>query len=276
MVQATDFERHRLWRENALDSEHRSPKHVGVVWINEGRGWRAKIGELDGRPVCVAWSFGVVDGAVLCFYEATSEVVDYRMVREWADSIVTNHTNANNFNTPRFPGWSPNVDKHEAAHASLMDRVREEDRRRAELLAIRRAGMVRDPEVLAKIAAGIPRISDEELAKRLAMVSPISTRSRYILNAKPRGEFTWSPELGELATGLVPAKTVRTLHTYNSPMVFRPTIAEVLAQAPEDLENYVAFSIEGPEDVTEMNLYPEAFSRSYHVATVTYWRLGSD
>ena len=46
----------------------------------------------------------------------------------------------------------------------------------------------------------------------------------------------------------------------------------MLAQAPDDLHEYVAFSIEGPETADDINRFPKCRDAGYHVAEVTYYR----
>lgn len=60
---------------------------------------------------------------------------------------------------------------------------------------------------------------------------------------------------------------IRTLHTYGSPCFFKPSVAEVLAQIPDDmLEGVVAFETRGPSDVADMNRESEALNAGFHVA----------
>jgi hypothetical protein len=82
----------------------------------------------------------------------------------------------------------------------------------------------------------------------------------------------WSEDVGEPAEGLVAAKTVITLHTFGYQGIFKPSIAEVLAQAPDDLHEYIAFSIAGPDDVDDLNRDRAALDAGFRVATVTYYR----
>lgn len=81
VVEATDFELFTLWREwnKAIPIEQDC---VGFV---------ETVGKVAGRPVCVTlfryrfWDKWVV------FWEATSQLVDHKMVREWIEKEVLIH-----------------------------------------------------------------------------------------------------------------------------------------------------------------------------------------
>jgi hypothetical protein len=51
-------------------------------------GYGKQIGQLDGRPVFISLSFTSFDGHVVCFYEATSVVVDWAMIDDWIEQNV--------------------------------------------------------------------------------------------------------------------------------------------------------------------------------------------
>lgn len=279
MVAASHDEQFMLWQLYASDSRDRTRDFPGLSWRQDSMGRSTTIGVLDGRPIHVAWYFVVVEGAVLCFYEATSTVVDHDQVRAWSNAICPTHVNAANFhNRPRFDNMSPNVALYDAAGGNIRAERWARYESKAASDAERLAGMVRDPAVIAMIEAGIPEISDSLLADRATMVEPLVDRDGQLWHILPIGElrsvsFTWSEDWTRtMDSDLVPAKQVRTLHTFGYYGFFKPSIAEVLAQAPDDLHEYAAYSIEGPKDAVELRLYPEAIDAGYHVATVTYYR----
>lgn len=142
----------------------------------------------------------------------------------------------------------------------------------------------------------ILNIADGQLAERAAVVQPLVRRYRYeTVNettfrevdcglwyvetpSNLRSEFAWSPKwLRHVADGeLVPVKKVRTLHTYEHPSMFKPSIAEVLAQAPDDLHKYVAFSVAGPETADDLNRERDALNAGFHVAVTTYYKRATE
>ena len=83
------------------------------------------------------------------------------------------------------------------------------------------------------------RISDERLAelqRRIRPVVGVDENLHYIQDVDPREiAFTWSPRATKRARGLVKLTTIETIHGYGAPVYFKPSIAEVLAQIPQEL-----------------------------------------
>ena len=136
----------------------------------------------------------------------------------------------------------------------------------------------------------IPEISDERLETLAARIKPVirfqaTTAGRFeSIDRNPEGKpfyiepvdfrrtaFTWDPKPTVEAEDIVPYKTIETFHTYGAPVFFKPSIAEVLAQIPEeDLERAVAFET-GHHDMSAEH----CLSDGYHwAATVLYERSG--
>lgn len=77
-----------------------------VEWEQVCSGFMLQIGEIDKRPVSVSFSFAIINGKKICFYECTSQVADHKMIEDWLMSKFQlthdnytrrNHTNAGNF-----------------------------------------------------------------------------------------------------------------------------------------------------------------------------------
>lgn len=77
-----------------------------VEWKEDSKGICIEIGSVDNRPVCVSFFTAKIDGKKVIFYEPVSQIVDYRMVREYLEKNFQmthdnytswNHTDANNF-----------------------------------------------------------------------------------------------------------------------------------------------------------------------------------
>ena len=138
-VEATSTERNTLWSEWAtqsmaniepiseemmsliqekLDSEilyerilklNRKVKgnsHPRVDWGQIYAGVVITIGHVGKLPICVSFNFAFINGKKICFYEATSQVVNHKMIEDWIISKFQlthdkycrwNHTNAVNF-----------------------------------------------------------------------------------------------------------------------------------------------------------------------------------
>jgi hypothetical protein len=95
VVAATSFETLSLWREC----------HDSHSWQDVRHGWLAQIGQVGDMPVCISLHWAVIDGRRVLFYEATSQVVDHRMVEAWLkehcnpvwDGSRRAHADAGNF-----------------------------------------------------------------------------------------------------------------------------------------------------------------------------------
>lgn len=97
---ATREEEHSVWSSLV---QHRDPP---LTWEQHGGHGRG-VGLIDGRPVFVSLTFNTVGGHRVCFYHATSTVVDHDMVRAYIEAIAPetawetpdrlNHTDATNF-----------------------------------------------------------------------------------------------------------------------------------------------------------------------------------
>jgi len=112
----------------------------------------------------------------------------------------------------------------------------------------------------------IPPISDERLNELTARIHPLvrfAVRDVYRRDLRPtepdsRGllfhikpvhprniAFTWDPKpIGEPLMGLETFETIRTYHTWGAPALFKPSVAEVLAQLTTgQAERAVGFEI---------------------------------
>jgi hypothetical protein len=132
----------------------------------------------------------------------------------------------------------------------------------------------------------VPEVPEErirELAKRIRPVfnfGPGVFRGglRYIEPVDLFGiAYTWDPEPAGKASGLVLLRDIRTYHSYGYYGLFKPNIAEVIAQVPEeDLEEAVAFEIiEHPElasDLSKDEESKEALDAGYHVAKTRLYK----
>ena len=103
LVEATHNEWHHLWVDWSEESlAHGWGDHQirRLQWEQISLGYRKTIGHFGGMPVAVSVSFARLRGLVVASYEATSQVVDYRMVEKWRKKefpSARGHTNASNF-----------------------------------------------------------------------------------------------------------------------------------------------------------------------------------
>ena len=124
----------------------------------------------------------------------------------------------------------------------------------------------------------IPPISDEKIAELSLRIKPL-VRSKdddslyFIKDVDARKiAFSWSPELTEKADSLKAIGAIATLHAWGYYGVFKPGIAEVLAQIPAGyLDEVVAFEVAGPKDAEDLNREKEALDAGFHVARTTLY-----
>lgn len=100
VVEANSYELHMLWAENQRRAQPRT-------WKENPRGLLETVGHIADRPVCIGLFTAEVDQHKLLFIDATSQVVDHRMIDKWLTDTLpqsafrkdghVNKTNAMNF-----------------------------------------------------------------------------------------------------------------------------------------------------------------------------------
>lgn len=103
-------------------------------------------------------------------------------------------------------------------------------------------------------------ISDEKLSSLLARIKPVfdfpNKGKCYIKPVDPRKvSYIWDPTPDGSAKGLKSLCDIDTYHAFGYYGLFKPSIAEVLAQIPEDkLDQVVAFEIVNqPRTASDLN-----------------------
>jgi hypothetical protein len=102
LVEANSYEALSLWGEHAQNTGYfnkRFPDARPVVWEQLYNGFWLQVGELDHRPVCVNFFWSKLNGKLVCFWDACSQVVDHRMIEHWFDTNLAGipRTDAMNF-----------------------------------------------------------------------------------------------------------------------------------------------------------------------------------
>lgn len=121
----------------------------------------------------------------------------------------------------------------------------------------------------------VPEHRIHELARRIKPVVEFQRKGKCYI--KPvdlfKIAYTWDPKPAGKAKGLRKLRDITTYHTYSYYGFFKPSIAEVLAQIPEEHVNeVVAFEIVGsPESADDLNREREAIDAGYHVAVTTLY-----
>ena len=83
LVEANSFETLCHWREFHKDGRY--------TFEQDGMGFTKHIGKFGGMPVVICLFRYKIDGHWVLFYEATSQVVDHRMINKWLDEHVLTH-----------------------------------------------------------------------------------------------------------------------------------------------------------------------------------------
>lgn len=92
----------------------------------------------------------------------------------------------------------------------------------------------------------VPKITEERLAELLPRIRPVVRKDGGLWYIKPvdprRIAFLWDPTLDAKVEDLKELRGIHTFHDYGHPSLFKPSIAEVLAQIPADIvDETVAF-----------------------------------
>jgi hypothetical protein len=101
LVEATDTERHAQWCFASTESPFRYDRKDirDVEWIQTSPGAFLEIARQKGRPVCVCLQWDYLNGALVCFWEPTSRLVDYDLIDPWLKMKFPNiHTTSNAMN----------------------------------------------------------------------------------------------------------------------------------------------------------------------------------
>jgi hypothetical protein len=129
----------------------------------------------------------------------------------------------------------------------------------------------------------IPNISDDKLNEYYARIKPVArfayvkSHGRKKLEPDPDGDlyyikhvnlreiaFTWDPKPAKKASGLEKLADIETFHTYGYYGLFKPSIAEVIAQIPWQYVSKAAAFETGIGDVV--------IDGNYHRTTTTLYQ----
>jgi hypothetical protein len=95
VVEATSFEQHQLWRD-----WHQYPRYDNTLSFKQGCVGRIReIGGIDDRPIVICMFVNEWGGRRVLFYEATSTLVDHKMIADWFNGVLPDvpRVDADNF-----------------------------------------------------------------------------------------------------------------------------------------------------------------------------------
>lgn len=105
LVEATHHEQFVFWQDYFHKPKYDHCKINKWEQVTVGR--LVQIGELDNRPINISINWAVLEGYLVMFYEAVSQVVDHAMVDKWIEHWSKDikydngyrwaHTDSNNF-----------------------------------------------------------------------------------------------------------------------------------------------------------------------------------
>jgi len=80
-VEANSCEAGHIWEQFCSVDFSNNKEHS---WT-EVFGWLETVGHIDDRPICVSMRVVDIDNQHILFWDATSQLVDYKMIDEWFD-----------------------------------------------------------------------------------------------------------------------------------------------------------------------------------------------
>lgn len=81
-VEANSFETSALYTNFVIGGRARDTSS----WKQINLGTVATIGHIGSRPICISLFWNRIYGELVLFWDATSEVVDYKLIKDWLDS----------------------------------------------------------------------------------------------------------------------------------------------------------------------------------------------
>lgn len=112
MMGSSDDEMTRLWKETKLIVEANSYERMTLwdkwvdktEWQQHLQGRLVTVGAYRNRAVCVSLVWATIRGKAVCFLEATSELVDWKMIDAWLKKEFpgVRKVDAMNFGPGRF------------------------------------------------------------------------------------------------------------------------------------------------------------------------------
>lgn len=116
----------------------------------------------------------------------------------------------------------------------------------------------------------------QELARRIRPIVDVGGGEFwYILHVGLHDFFLRKATPVRKASGLIAIGSAETLHPWDAPAFFKPTVAQVLEQMPKEYEDQAcAFSVHGPQSLDDMKEHGAAFDQSLHVATTLFYARG--
>jgi hypothetical protein len=243
-------------------------------WEQVSPGWLVQVGSLNGRPISLDMQWVSIDGFLVCFYSAQSQVVDHKQIDKWLRKHFKGtwdhgtrwaHCDSSNFHhcmdaiqqAKTGPGWN--------------DPLPPQPPRSTDLTPNKYFTPLTDERLLELARAIKPVYRLEPTGELFFVKEPKKLNNEWLRYTA----FLFDVKQGKKAVGLKRLKTITTYHSFGYYGIFKPDISEVLAQLsayPELIEEVVAFEITGaPKDSADLNKHSEALNAGFHVAETTFY-----
>lgn len=98
VVEANSFAMQALWSQFCTQSMFRTPQNI-YHWEQDCMGYTVQIGELADMPVCMSFFWYKINGHLIAFVDAHSQVVDHRMVDAYLKKYCNPHHNGSRAHT---------------------------------------------------------------------------------------------------------------------------------------------------------------------------------
>ena len=114
LVEADDDHFMYLWRRYSTESDFTSTQHKmpQFKWEQVNPGVGLHVGTIDDRPIMVAISWNLIDGALIGFYYGMSQLVDHKMIEEFLAERFKEVPRCNTTNFHRIIHHIQNRDKN--------------------------------------------------------------------------------------------------------------------------------------------------------------------
>jgi hypothetical protein len=93
-VDGDSFDAWKEWHERATSWEQ---CHGWLITLGRVAIMKLPLGKVERMSVCVAVDWVLINGKLVAFYDATSQVVDHRIVDKYIRGNCSRHTNVLNF-----------------------------------------------------------------------------------------------------------------------------------------------------------------------------------
>ena len=103
LIETTGNHRNALWEQWSVEAGRLNrcrrvlERWTRYEWEQDSAGLMVTVGRLANRPVVVSLQWAWINGKLVCFWEPTSELVDYAMVASWLRQVMPDAAQSSTF-----------------------------------------------------------------------------------------------------------------------------------------------------------------------------------